>query len=110
MLAKEDERGDKRLVAYVVAQRDHTISSDELKAYLQQQLPDYMVPSAMVSLSKIPLTANGKIDRQALPAPEQVQAKVYVAPRNETEEAIVRTKSYVFYAKAHGLPLVGFFC
>src|SRR5581483_1685219 len=75
VLAKEDERGDKRLVGYVVAHREHTVSCDELKAYLQQQLPDYMVPSAIVQLAKIPLTANGKIDRQALPAPEQVQAK-----------------------------------
>ena len=90
VLAKEDERGDKRLVGYVVAHRDHTVSADELKAYLQQQLPDYMVPSAIVQLTKIPLTANGKIDRQALPAPEQVQAKVYVAPRNATEEAVAK--------------------
>jgi amino acid adenylation domain-containing protein len=90
VLAKEDEHGDKLLLAYVVAHRHHTISSDELKTHLQQQLPDYMVPSAIVFLSKIPLTANGKIDRQALPAPEQMQAKVYVAPRNETEQAVAK--------------------
>ena len=88
VMAKEDAQGDKRLVGYVVGQRESTISADELKSALRQQLPDYMVPAAIVSLPKLPLNANGKIDRQALPEPEQVQAKAYVGPRNAVEETV----------------------
>ena len=72
VLAKEDERGDKRLVAYLVADPSLNNSPDELRSYLKQQLPDFMVPSAIVLLPKIPLNANGKVDRQALPEPESV--------------------------------------
>jgi amino acid adenylation domain-containing protein len=90
VLAREDEPGEKRLVAYVVAKPDARLTQDTLKAQLKDQLPDYMVPSAMVVLDKLPLTANGKVDRQALPAPEAVAGvqKPYVAPRNATEEAL----------------------
>ena len=93
VLAREDERGDKRLLAYVVSGRDSSskndISGEDLRAYLKQQLPDYMVPQAVVILAKLPLTANGKIDRQALPEPEQAnQSKAYVAPKTPTEKAI----------------------
>ena len=88
VLAKADERGEKRLLAYVVANREPATSSDDLRAYLKQQLPDYMVPTAVVLLAKLPLTANGKIDRQALPAPEAVASKEYVAPRTPTEEVV----------------------
>ena len=86
VLARTDQRGDKRLVAYVVTR--HPASADDLKHDLAQQLPDYMVPTAIVALAKFPLTANGKIDRQALPAPEQATAKAYVAPRTPTEEQV----------------------
>ena len=75
-------------MAYIVAHREPSVSADELKNYLKQQLPDYMLPAAMVTLPKLPLTANGKIDRQALPEPEQVETKAYVAPKNKTEEAV----------------------
>src|SRR4051812_8328614 len=88
VLAKEDDRGDKRLLAYVVAGREQDLTADSLRGYLKDQLPDYMVPSAIVLLPKLPLTANGKIDRQALPEPEQVEAKAYVAPRTPTEEVV----------------------
>src|SRR5581483_1381011 len=73
---------------YVVPQREAAVSAEELRNYLKQQLPDYMVPAAMVMLAKLPLNANGKIDRQALPAPEQAQTKTYVAPRTPTEEVL----------------------
>src|SRR5881227_1345222 len=90
VLAREDERGDKRLLAYVVPNRDKAgeVNNDALRSYLKQQLPDYMVPQAVIVLPKLPLTANGKIDRQALPEPEQAQAKIYIAPRTATEEKI----------------------
>jgi amino acid adenylation domain-containing protein len=88
VLAKADERGDKKLLAYVVANREPAVSTDDLRSYLKQQLPDYMVPSAVVLLPKLPLTANGKIDRLALPAPEAVASKEYVAPKTPTEEVV----------------------
>jgi acyl-coenzyme A synthetase/AMP-(fatty) acid ligase/acyl carrier protein len=93
VLAREDEQGDKRLLAYVVPSRDSSskneIAGEDLRAYLKQQLPDYMVPQAVVILAKLPLTANGKIDRQGLPEPEQAsQSKAYAAPKTSTEKAI----------------------
>jgi amino acid adenylation domain-containing protein len=87
VLARPDERGEKRLLAYIVA-RDGNLTSEALRAYLKEQLPDYMVPAALMLLAKLPLNANGKIDRQALPDPEQAQTKAYVAPRNPTEELV----------------------
>ena len=90
VLAKEDERGDKRLLAYVVADRDQNVSAEDLRVHLKEQLPDFMVPSAIVLLPKIPLNANGKVDRQALPEPEAVETKVYVAPKTPTEEVVAK--------------------
>jgi amino acid adenylation domain-containing protein len=92
VIARETEQGDKRLLAYVVKTKDSQSASDlsneDLRAYLKQQLPDYMVPQAIVLLAKIPLNANGKIDRQTLPEPEQAQQKTYLPPRTATERAI----------------------
>src|SRR6266542_3587456 len=96
-LAREDGQGDKRLLAYVVPQRASSsvsaaateVTGESLRAYLKQELPDYMVPQAIVVLPKLPLNANGKIDRHALPEPEQlIQTKTYVAPRTPTEQTI----------------------
>ncbi|MBC7931004.1 MAG: amino acid adenylation domain-containing protein, partial [Rubrivivax sp.] len=66
--ARDDERGEKRLVAYVVCEREAPDTS-EMVAFLKKRLPDYMIPSAFVPLDAMPLTSNGKIDRRALPAP-----------------------------------------
>src|SRR5207244_10746513 len=86
VLAREDERGEKRLLADVVPSRGQVteVHGEDLRSYLKQRLPDYMVPQAVILLPKLPLTANGKIDRNALPQPEQAQTKhEIVAPRNE---------------------------
>ncbi|MFI6015647.1 amino acid adenylation domain-containing protein [Streptomyces sp. NPDC051243] len=91
VLAREDTPGDKRLVAYCVPGSDATPPSGaELAAHCGRTLPDYMVPAAFVTLEAIPLTANGKLDKRALPAPGQdaFARSVYVAPRNPTEERI----------------------
>src|ERR1035438_5767499 len=86
VLAVANERGEKSLVAYVVG----AAGSDELRSYVRGQLPDYMVPSAILQMPKFPLNANGKIDRQALPRPEDVKGaqKEPVAPRTPSEEVI----------------------
>ena len=81
---------EKRLVAYVIAEGEQTELIDELRVLLKGQLPEYMVPSAIVVLDALPLTHNGKVDRKALPAPEASEGikAAYVAPRTPTEEAL----------------------
>ncbi len=83
---REDAPGDKRLVAYVVA--DKTPAASEWRPFLQARLPDYMVPSAVMALTALPLTANGKIDRSALPAPAIVRETEAAAPRTEDEQRL----------------------
>ena len=72
VVVARDGGGDKRLVAYIVSEREGRVASNgELREHLRQSLPEYMIPSALVTLSAMPLTPNGKINRRALPAPEE---------------------------------------
>jgi amino acid adenylation domain-containing protein len=88
VIAIEDIPGNKRLVAYVV-KSDDSITTYHLREFLQQKLPEYMVPSTFVTLDTIPLTPNGKIDKKALPVPDGVAREVeYIAPRTPREEII----------------------
>jgi acyl carrier protein len=91
-----EERGEKRIVAYVAGEKTgeeerKNVTGVELKKYLRERLPEYMVPSEVVVLEEMPLTANGKIARNALPAltgSRSVLEGAYVAPQNETEQVI----------------------
>ncbi|WP_367189404.1 amino acid adenylation domain-containing protein [Burkholderia sp. Ed8] len=92
VLAREDEPGEKRLVAYVVgAQEGEELEVSRLRAHLQRSVPEYMVPAHFVLLQEMPLTPNGKVDRRKLPAPETSRGEQgYVAPRTQTEEVIAQ--------------------
>jgi amino acid adenylation domain-containing protein/non-ribosomal peptide synthase protein (TIGR01720 family) len=104
VIAREDTPGDRRLAAYVVPAAGREAPVAELRALARERLPDYMVPAAFVSLAALPLTANGKIDRRALPAPEvaPVEAAAYVAPRTPAETALARIWSDVLRVERVG--------
>ncbi|MDX1695324.1 MAG: amino acid adenylation domain-containing protein, partial [Ketobacteraceae bacterium] len=90
VIAREDVPGVKRLVAYVIPQDNEDLIAHELKAELKNSLPDYMIPSAFVMMDSFPVTANGKLDRKALPKPETdtEAAADRVPPRSEKEKAL----------------------
>ncbi len=88
VIVREDEPGMKHLVAYCVLNAGQQLNMAEIRKYLQEKIPDYMVPAAFVELGEMPLTPNGKADRSALPAPERHRPeldKAYVAPRDDLE-------------------------
>ncbi len=91
VVAREDRPGNRRLLAYVVFAPGAAATAVELQEFLRRELPDYMVPPAFVKLESLPLTTAGKVDRAALPAPEDAgresQAS-YVPPRTELEATI----------------------
>ncbi|MEH1860990.1 MAG: amino acid adenylation domain-containing protein [Nostoc sp.] len=89
VIAREETPGNKRLVAYVVPQKEVTPITNELRQFLSDQLPGYMVPTAFVILEFLPLTPNGKVNRRALPAPDlQQELSDYVMPNTEVERII----------------------
>lgn len=92
VIVREDRPGDKQLVAYVTAQPQHTLDPEALRAALRQQLADYMVPSAIVALDKIPLTPNGKADRKALPKPTNPShdQQPHIAPTSAIEQTLTQ--------------------
>ncbi len=85
-----DKAGDKKVVAYLIAQNNTEIEIDTVRSALKENLPDYMIPAAFIVMDAFPLTPNGKVNRKALPAPDQADFNEndYVAPRNQEEELL----------------------
>lgn len=98
VIAREDQQGVKQLVAYVVCLDGPAPSQPELRAFLRSEVPEYMVPSLFVFLEAMPLTANNKVDRKALPAPVSTlaSAAVYVEPRDRMEIQMAALWQQVF--------------
>jgi non-ribosomal peptide synthase protein (TIGR01720 family) len=91
VIAREGENASKQLVAYFTADQDEPATAANLRSYLQEKLPDFMLPSAFVKMDRLPLNANGKVDRKALPPPDERRAEVSdatVAPRTLVEKKL----------------------
>ncbi|MFP5263075.1 MAG: amino acid adenylation domain-containing protein [Blastocatellia bacterium] len=91
VVVTEEAAGEKRIVSYVTARQGETLSVTELRRFIKEALPEYMVPAAFVELETLPLTSNGKVDRRALQQVTGLKPQLesaYVAPRNELEELI----------------------
>ena len=107
VMAREDIPGDKRIVAYVVADSAPEFVTGELHQYLSTQMPEYMIPAAFVVLEELPLLANGKVDRTRLPAPDALphhRTQDYVEPRNEMERSLA-----AIFAEVLGVERVGIY-
>ena len=92
VIGRTDEDNDRRLVAYVVPHEGRSVGSGALRTYLGEKLPEYMIPSAFVSLETLPRLASGKIDRHALPAPNRVMpeaSSLMVPPRTDMERQLL---------------------
>ena len=106
IMARQDAPGEKRLVAYIVPKTDRTPAIADLRAHLKQKLPEHMVPSAFVTLTELPLTLNGKVNRKALPAPDQTRpdlAGTYVAARDPLEQQLTQLWQNVFGVEPIGI-------
>src|SRR5438876_8896706 len=93
VIMREDQPGDQRLVAYVVATNGAQIDARELRRQIEKKLPDHMVPSTIVELDRLPLTPNAKVNRKALPPPAEIHHhswETLVQPRNNNERSIAR--------------------
>ncbi|UCH98414.1 MAG: amino acid adenylation domain-containing protein [Candidatus Aminicenantes bacterium] len=93
VMVRTNPNSDKYICAYIVSQEELTVS--QLRSYLSEGLPDYMLPSFSIKMDAIPLTPNGKVDRKALPAPEISIGKGYIAPQTKLEKKLVEIWSDV---------------
>ena len=102
VVVREDPAGTRHLAAYVVAAPGRTVDATALRAHTAAVLPDYMVPSTVTRLDALPLNANGKVDRAALPAPQAPRTAGYTAPRTGAEQAVAK-----IWAETLGVERVG---
>ena len=105
VIVREDIPGDKRLVAYIVPHQKLAANTTKLKHFLAEKLPHYMIPTTLMILDSLPLTANGKVDRRHLPAGDRSRPdldEIFVAPRNPIEEKLT-----VIWTQLLGLDLLG---
>jgi amino acid adenylation domain-containing protein len=105
VIVREDTPGAKRLVAYLAAAEGEAPKAADLRAFLKEKLPEYMIPALFLPLEALPLTPNGKIDRRALPAPDKsvlASAREYVAPSTPEEETLA-----AIWAEVLGLDRIG---
>jgi amino acid adenylation domain-containing protein len=105
VVAPKSESGEARLIAYYSCQSEPGPTVSELRRFLKDQLADYMIPSTFFKLDTMPLTLNGKVDRQALPLPDNLRSNLdapFVGPRDSTEEKLVKV-----WAEVLGLDRVG---
>jgi acyl-coenzyme A synthetase/AMP-(fatty) acid ligase/acyl carrier protein len=106
VVARGEARGEKKLVAYLVSGSGQRVGVSELREYLRQSLPEYMVPGGYVWMEKMPVTANGKLDRAALPEAEEAAAvseKEYAAPRGPVEELLAGIWGHVLGVEKVGI-------
>jgi amino acid adenylation domain-containing protein/non-ribosomal peptide synthase protein (TIGR01720 family) len=106
VLVREDVPGEKRLVAYIVPSQGQSPTVSELRSFLKNDLPDYMVPSVFITLNTLPFLPNGKVDRKALPAPDTARPDlqaVFVTPQTLVEETLVRIWSEILRLENVGI-------
>lgn len=106
VIARGDQASGKKLLAYFVPAPAHTITPGDLREFLKQKLPDYMIPAAFISLDKIPLSPNGKIDRRALPEPDQSHLAVeqqFIAPQTDIEQRLAEIWREVLQVERVGI-------
>ncbi|MGD0239823.1 MAG: amino acid adenylation domain-containing protein, partial [Streptosporangiaceae bacterium] len=104
VITREEQPGDRRLIAYVMPARGQALDAGVLRAHARGRLPGYMVPAAFVVMDVLPVTANGKLDRSALPEPRYAATEEFVAPRTATEEMLAG-----LFAEILGVGRVGVF-
>ncbi|HHJ52914.1 MAG TPA: amino acid adenylation domain-containing protein, partial [Caldithrix abyssi] len=106
VIVREDRPNDKRLVAYFVPANENVPEKNELRRFLLEKLPDYMVPSAFIAMDQLPLTPNGKIDRRSLPKPDESAYSLeenYVSPRTPDEEIMAGIWAEVLHLDKVGI-------
>src|SRR6185437_14109093 len=105
VIAREDEPGNKQLVAYYESSDGTSLSLADLRAYVANDLPSFMVPSSFVQIDKLPLTPNGKVDRRSLPKPIEsiAEGANFVAPRDTVEQVLAQIWSKILRVKRIGL-------
>jgi len=106
VVASDDIHGDTRLTAYIVATEERAPAGGELRAYLKEKLPGYMLPYTYIVLDKLPLTPHGKVDRRALPRPEASDRELavpFVAPRSAVEEVLAEIFAEVLQVERVGV-------